>query len=79
MTAGHAYTQIPGHGLQAEGKPFEWEARADRWRRADGREGHALCSCGEASESLDTDAARKRWHVVHKEQVIRANLPGGTS
>ena len=70
----HAYTQIPGHGLHAEGKPFIGDGRGG-WTRPDWGIGYGLCSCGEASpEQLDSDAARKRWHREHKEQVIKAKL-----
>ena len=78
MSAGHAYTQIKGHGLQAEGKPFRPAKRSldvynlPGWTRANGWVGHAVCSCGETSDVLDSDAARKRWHVTHKNEVIEA-------
>lgn len=71
----HAYSQIPGHGLQAEGKPFVPAVRpADvynlpGWTRADDSEGHAVCSCGVSSGVLASDAARKRWFGEHKEEV----------
>lgn len=67
MTAGHAYTQIPGHGLQAEGKPFTSTVTGG-WTRIHGSSGVGLCSCGETSEVLGSDAARKRWFNDHKEQ-----------
>ena len=72
MTAGHAYTQVKGHGLQAEGKPFVPAARSadvyqlPGWTRAEGKQGHAVCSCGAASGVLGTDADRKRWYNDHK-------------
>ena len=77
MTAGHAYTQVKGHGLQAEGKPFRPAKRSldvyqlPGWTRANGWVGHAVCSCGEASGELGSDAARKRWFSEHKTDVIK--------
>lgn len=71
MSTGHAYTQIPGHGLQAKGKPFI--GGPGHWRRPGWGIGYGLCSCGEASpEQLDSDAARKRWHRQHKADVLAA-------
>lgn len=73
----HAYTQIPGHGLQAEGKPFIPGKSQDvynlpGWTRAEGKLGHGVCSCGASSDELGTDAGRKRWFDVHKNEVILA-------
>ena len=59
--AKHAYTQIPGHGLRAEGKPGGLYSGT--------RTGPGVCSCGATSEVLESDAARKRWHVQHKADV----------
>jgi hypothetical protein len=64
----HAYTQIPGHGLQAEGKPYTDEGHG--WVRVLVGDGVGLCSCGATSEALASDAARKRWHQGHKRDVI---------
>lgn len=78
MSTGHAYTQIPGHGLQAEGKPFIPAKRSrdvydlPGWTRAEGKVGHGVCSCGAASEELGTDAGRKRWFASHKRAEIKA-------
>jgi hypothetical protein len=59
-------TALAGHGLLAEGKPFAHQDGT--WIRAHGeRTGAGLCSCGEASPVLGTDAARRRWHNQHKE------------
>lgn len=60
-------TLLPGHGLRAEGKPY---LRLDgRWVRAENEVGRGVCSCGESSEIAISDAARKRWHADHKEQL----------
>jgi hypothetical protein len=63
----HKSTQLAGHGLQAEGKPYTI-AGSELIRVQCGRHGRGLCSCGAASEVLPTDAARKRWHAAHKDQ-----------
>jgi hypothetical protein len=62
--------RVPGHGLRAEGRPCE----PDGYGRGGyvlrrGFLGRALCECGERSPDLDSNAARKRWHVQHKEEV----------
>ena len=75
-------TRLRGHGLLSEGKPYvqyqgdEEDARS--WHRVHGwpeNMGHGVCSCGAASEWLDSDAERKRWHRDHKE-LARAALTG---
>ena len=68
----YIYTQIPGHGLQAEGKPYDPVPRSGEWVRIYGgsRIGVGVCSCGETSDVLTTDAARKRWHKDHKAEVL---------
>lgn len=33
--------------------------------------GHAVCSCGVYSAALDSGAARRRWHNIHKATVMR--------
>ena len=61
-------TRVAGHALQAEGKPHEPNGEGGHmraWRHA----GYALCSCGAASPELESDAARKRWHAVHKDEI----------
>jgi CDGSH-type Zn-finger protein len=67
-------TRLSGHTLRAEGKPFVWNSgRYVRSNIVHGREvpeGRALCSCGTASQKLNSDAERKRWHRdVHKRQI----------
>ena len=64
-------TRLSGHGLRSEGKPYEEDGRGGT-RRADvygEPDGFGLCSCGERSGVLGSDADRKRWHKKHKEQV----------
>lgn len=66
-------TRLSGHTLRSEGKPFVWSSgRYVRANIALGRdipEGRALCSCGNASQKLNSDAERKRWHAIHKQQI----------
>jgi hypothetical protein len=64
-------TRVPGHGLRAEGKPFEGDGRGGT-RRADvygEPDGFGLCSCGARSGVFGLDADRKRWHVAHKDEI----------
>lgn len=78
-------TNLPGHALRSEGKPYvpnpdtDYYAMHDPdypWRRTPGNEfvGVALCECGETSAELGSDAARKRWHAGHKEAVINERM-----
>jgi len=68
-------TNLPGHALRSEGKPYELgPLDGERWvRSASGSEGVALCECGTTSGWLTSDSARKRWHADHKAEV-RADL-----
>lgn len=68
-------TRLSGHTLSSEGKPFAWTRNGGRYIRAEGSQGVGLCSCGAHSKTLDSDNARKRWHVDHKDD-IRAQLAG---
>ena len=73
-------TNIPGHALRGEGKPYTrrnsdapWEHIGNvhnRWH------GVALCECGAVSGALDSDAARKRWHAGHKDEIRRDGVSG---
>lgn len=68
-------TNLRGHALQSEGKPFELGAMdQERWvRSCQGSEGVALCECGKPSGWLTSDAARQRWHRdIHKAGVRAA-------
>lgn len=69
MSTGHAYTQIPGHGLQAEGRAYGDNGNGG-WTRIMVGDGVGLCSCGDTSEVLPSDAARKRWHKDHKADAV---------
>jgi len=65
-------TRLPGHGLEREGKPFQWSDRDGQYVRPWGhpRTGVAKCSCGAVSPVLGSDGARKRWHRdVHKPEM----------
>jgi hypothetical protein len=55
-------TRLAGHTLPDEG----------RIRDSDGywiATGPAVCSCGETSDELPSDNARRRWHRNHKQTV----------
>ena len=58
----HAYTEVRGHGLAAEGLPFDSDCRRVR----SGRTGHAKCACGELSPELPNTNQRQEWHREHK-------------
>ena len=53
--------RLPGHTLPFEGKVYGYGYRVNY--------GRARCSCGAESPPLDSDAARKRWHREHKDEV----------
>ena len=72
MSTGHAYTQIRGHGLQSEGKPYGDSGEGGWMHLYQRHVGVGLCSCGATSEVLASDAARKRWHREHKAAVVAA-------
>lgn len=59
-------TLVKGHTLFREGWPcYSNGAECTMmWTN-----GHAVCSCGAVSECLDSTAARKRWHRLHKQEV----------
>lgn len=61
-------TRVAGHGLQAEGKPYQPNGEGSHMR-AGRYVGYALCSCGATSPELESDAARKRWHMAHKDEM----------
>jgi hypothetical protein len=42
------------------------------WVRIRGHIGRGLCECGAVSDVEWSDAARKRWHAAHKEQMRTA-------
>ena len=78
-------TRLRGHGLLAEGKPFEDDGRGGV-RRADiygEPDGFGVCSCGARSGVFGLDADRKWWHrEVHKPEIRaawRRSLRGGES
>jgi hypothetical protein len=68
-------TRLPGHTLKAEGKPFVWSQYSRRYVRAlvvysrEVKEGCGMCSCDEVSQTLHSDAERKRWHAIHKQRI----------
>lgn len=72
-------SRLRGHALQHEGKPFVSGAGGG-WERIytapEEAVGVGLCECGQTSPELGTDAARKRWHVEHKDEVRAAAREG---
>jgi hypothetical protein len=59
-------TYVRGHALVgSEGYPYDADGN-----RIWGWAGPARCSCGAASEDLDSNAARKAWHRRHKLEVL---------
>jgi len=64
-------TNLRGHALRSEGKAYglNGEPKGSPLTRYWGHIGQALCECGDASEVLWSDAARKRWHANHKAEV----------
>lgn len=59
---------VKGHTLRAEGLGYRKPGIDDPWSR--GMRGS--CSCGEYSDPLNSDRARKRWHREHKQAVLAA-------
>lgn len=53
--------RLSGHTLPFEGKIYGYNRTV--------KHGRARCSCGALSPALDSDAARKRWHREHKDEV----------
>lgn len=67
-------TNLRGHALRSEGKPYKRDDEG-RWVRVSFGQftgsgpGVALCECGETSLVLESNAARRRWHARHKDAV----------
>lgn len=55
-------TRLAGHTLPDEGRIRDTDGY---WTKT----GAAVCSCGEKSEPLSSDNARRRWHSQHKQQA----------
>lgn len=64
---------VPGHTL-----PFEGKTKAQWMYSSRVASGVTKCSCGEQSPMLPTTAARRRWHLTHKLEVLaaRSAIPG---
>lgn len=56
-------TRRVGHILPDEGRIYDGTYRT--------KEGPAKCSCGEQSEPLSSDNARRNWHREHKANLHR--------
>lgn len=54
-------SRLAGHTLPNEGRVHGDDAPF----------GRARCSCGEASEVLNSDNARKAWHREHKQELVK--------
>ena len=62
-------TAIRGHALRSEGHAYE-RSDEEPWRRTWGSwTGVGLCECGETSTVLESNRARRAWHVQHKDAV----------
>jgi hypothetical protein len=62
-------TRLSGHALWGEGSPYK-PGEHTPWVRAFGTSsGAAVCTCGEASGVLESNAARQQWHRDHKEAI----------
>jgi hypothetical protein len=57
-------TRLRGHSLRGEGLPYEEDGTV-----AQGPVGRGKCQCGEMSEVLISDRARKAWHRRHKAEL----------
>jgi hypothetical protein len=69
-------TNLHGHALRSEGKPYE-PGETSPWLRVYGsRTGVALCECGAVSPVLESDAARKRWHRDVRKAAARGAFDG---
>lgn len=64
-------TSLRGHALRGEGKAHI-RSDEEQWIRCHGHIGRGVCECGAGSDVEWTDAARKRWHVAHKDEVKQA-------
>ena len=66
-------TNLPGHALRSEGKPYVPNGIDDEWIRQYRNDGVGLCECGATSPVMTSNAARQRWHRdVHKPEVRAA-------
>ncbi len=66
--------RLSGHTLRQEGRAFAKDRITGGWFLLMlSSLGVGLCSCGDTSEELDSNAARKAWHRAHKDQ-IRAKM-----
>lgn len=62
------YTQMPGHGLIAEGAPHDDNGKRNNLGGVAGW-GRGLCSCGDMSEHLHSARQRRAWHNQHKAEI----------
>ncbi len=58
-------TRMAGHTLPNEGRIY-----VNSYRQLIGP---AVCSCGDQSEDLPSDSARRKWHRDHKQQKATAD------
>ena len=56
-------TLVKGHTLSMEGQPVGYARNGP---------GQGICSCRQLSPVLPTNAARKRWHKQHKDEILAA-------
>ena len=70
-------TALRGHALRGEGQAYKRRDEGNWLKVWGGWRGVGLCECGATSSIVDTNNARKRWHVVHKAEV-RAQTEGSS-
>lgn len=79
MTAGTgAGNRVAGHSMPHEGKPLMMR-RKGGWPEPLGSDtpiGPTWCTCETWSPVLDSDAARKRWHRAHKDEIREVQTGG---
>jgi hypothetical protein len=61
---------VPGHSLMQAGRPYK--KKGNGYVVADAaRDGVGLCTCGATSPQLVTNNQRKKWHLGHRQEIIR--------
>lgn len=64
-------TRLPGHALRSEGNAYIQDTVTGGWcRNRSDWDGVGLCSCGATPPDLMRNNERKRWHALHKQQIL---------
>lgn len=77
--------RVKGHGLKHEGdRRYDQHGHylGPTWYQTEkekARPRHGLCQCGELSPAAPSNAAVKRWHISHKQQVLTQHQNGGAA